>query len=207
MEIVNTLDIDGTQWGITDNQARQDIAKLKLSCGDDFKNVQIVSSLGSNNLKEIIQSEFPKLENAKGMIKIDDGTTLYCGTYIKYSNTQGSVTFTSVEGKSYIWTIKGDTVTLQELVTMDKGVKYPEWSNQQKINLNEITVDQDVYIQLNQLSTTPVEPLKIDGKIVSTYDSINGLYSLTFSGYVKKGSVVSYPYLTYGNIVRVFPLI
>ena len=29
MEIVNTLDIDGTQWEITDNQARQDIAILK----------------------------------------------------------------------------------------------------------------------------------------------------------------------------------
>lgn len=120
MEIVNTLDIDGTQWEIQDTEARQDIAKLKLSCGDGFKNVQIVSSLGSDNLKEIIRSEFPKLENAKGMIKIDDGTTLYCGTYIKYSNTKGSVTFTSVEGKSYIWTIQDGTVTLQELATMDK---------------------------------------------------------------------------------------
>ncbi len=119
MEIVNTLDIDGTQWEITDSQARQDIAELKLSCGDGFKNVQIVSSLGSDKLKEIIRAEFPKLENAKGMIKIDDGTTSYCGTYIKYSNTKGSVTFTSLEGKSYIWTIQGGTVTLQELATID----------------------------------------------------------------------------------------
>lgn len=120
MEIVNTLDIDGTQWEITDNQARQDIAKLKLSCGDGFKNVQIVSSLGSDNLKDIIRSEFPKLENARGMIRIEDGNTFYCGTYVKYSNTQGSVTFTSVAGISYIWTIQGGTVTLQELTTMDK---------------------------------------------------------------------------------------
>lgn len=120
MENVNTLDIDGTQWEIVDTQARQNIAELKLSCGDGFRNVQIASSLGSDNLKDVIRSEFHKLENAKGMIKIDDGTTLYCGTYIKYSNTQGSVTFTSIEGISYIWTIKGDTVTLQELVTMDK---------------------------------------------------------------------------------------
>lgn len=29
MEIVNTLDIDGTQWEITDNQARQDISVLR----------------------------------------------------------------------------------------------------------------------------------------------------------------------------------
>ena len=120
MENVNTLDIDGTQWGIQDAEARQDIAKLKLGCGDGFKNVQIVSTLGSDNLKEIIRAEFPKLENAKGMIKINDGTTSYCGTYIKYSNTQGSVTFTSLEGKSYIWTIQGGTVTLQELATVDE---------------------------------------------------------------------------------------
>ena len=127
MEIVNTLDIDGTQWEMQDAEARQDIAKLKLSCGDGFKNVQIISTLGSDNIKEIIRAEFPKLENAKGMIKINDGTTSYCGTYIKYSNTQGSVTFTSLEGKSYIWTIQGGTVTLQELATMDKvESKYSE---------------------------------------------------------------------------------
>ncbi len=127
MEIVNTLDIDGTQWEITDNQARQDITELKSSCGNGFKNVQIVSSLGSDKLKEIIRAEFPKLENAKGMIRIDDGTTSYCGTYIKYSNTEGSVTFTSVEGTTYIWTIKGNTDTLQEIATMDKvESKYSE---------------------------------------------------------------------------------
>lgn len=207
MEIVNTLDIDGTQWEITDNQARQDIAKLKLSYGDGFKNVKIVSSLGSVNLKDIIKSEFPKLENARGMIRIEDGNTFYCGTYVKYSNTQGSVTFTSIEGISYIWTIQSDIVTLQEIATMDKVTKYPDWSNQQKINQTEITVDQDVYIELNQLRSSPVDGLKINGKEVSVSDIENGFYSIRFSGYVKKGSVVSYPYLTNGNLVKVFPLV
>ena len=120
MENVNTLDIDGTQWEITDSQARQDIAELKSSYGNGFKNVQIVSSLGSDNLKDIIRSEFPKLENARGMIRIEDGNTFYCGTYVKYGNTQGSVTFTSIEGISYIWTIQGNAVTLQELTTKDE---------------------------------------------------------------------------------------
>lgn len=119
MEIVNELDIDGNRWKITDSQARQDIAELKASSGNGFKNVQIVSSLGSDNLKDIIRSEFPKLENVKGMIRIDDGDTSYCGTYIKYSNTRGSITFTSIEGTSYIWTIQDNTVTLQELATID----------------------------------------------------------------------------------------
>lgn len=31
MEVVNTLDIDGTQWEITDTKAREDIANLKLN--------------------------------------------------------------------------------------------------------------------------------------------------------------------------------
>ena len=127
MEIVNTLDIDGTQWEITDAQARQDIAELKL-----------------------------RLENA---------------------------------------------------LKMDKVTRYPEWSNQQTINQTEITVDQDVYIELNILSSNKIEDLKINGKYVSVSDSVNGLYSTKFSGYVKKGSVVSHPNLTDKKIVKVFPLI
>ena len=95
----------------------------------------------------------------------------------------------------------------QEIATMDKVVKYPDWSNQQTISLTEITVDQDVYIELNQLNTAPMDSLKINGKDVSISDSSNGVYSTRFSGYVKKGSVVSYPYLTDPNIVRVFPLV
>ena len=90
---------------------------------------------------------------------------------------------------------------------MDKVVKYPDWSNQQTISQTEITVDQDVYIELNQLTTNPTEDLKINGKVVSVSDFSNGFYSMKFSGYVKKGSVVSYPYLDHANIVRVFPLV
>ena len=96
---------------------------------------------------------------------------------------------------------------IDELATMDKVVKYPDWSNQQKISETGITVDQDVYIELNQLSSSPIEDLKINGKDVSVSDFNNGLYSTKFSGYVKKGSFVSYPYLTNANIVRVFPLV
>ena len=127
MENVNTLDIDGTQWEITDNQARQDIAELKLS--------------------------------------------------------------------------------LEEILKMDKVTKYPDWSNQQKINLTEITVDQDVYIELNELTYKKTEGLKINGKEVSVYDTDSGIYCTTFSGYVKKGSVLSHPRLTNPGLVKVFPLI
>lgn len=121
MEVVHTLDIDGTQWEMQDAQARQDIAELKLS--------------------------------------------------------------------------------------MDKLTKYPNWSNQQTISQTEITVDQDVYIELNILSSNKIEDLKINGKYVSVSDSVNGIYSTKFSGYVKKGSVVSHPNLTDKKIVKVFPLV
>lgn len=36
MEIVNTLDIDGTQWEITDSNARQDIAGLKAETEKNY---------------------------------------------------------------------------------------------------------------------------------------------------------------------------
>lgn len=98
-------------------------------------------------------------------------------------------------------------LSLEEALKMDKVTKYPDWSNQQTITLKEITVDQDVYIELNILSSKKVENLKINGKEVSVSDSINGLYSIKFSGYVKKGSVVSHPNLTDNKIVKVFPLI
>lgn len=127
MEVVNTLDIDGTQWEVMDTQARQDIAKLKLS--------------------------------------------------------------------------------LEEALKMDKVTKYPDWSNQQTINFTEITVDQDVYIELNEITHRKTEGLKINGKEVSVSDVDNGIYSTTFSGYVKKGSVVSHPRLDNPVIIKVFPLI
>lgn len=127
MEVVNTLDIDGTQWEVMDTQARQDIAKLKLS--------------------------------------------------------------------------------LEEALKMDKVTKYPDWSNQQTINFTEITVDQDVYIELNEITYRKTEGLKINGKEVSVSDVDNGIYSTTFSGYVKKGSVVSHPRLDNPVIIKVFPLI
>ena len=95
----------------------------------------------------------------------------------------------------------------KELATMDKVVKYPDWSNQQTISQTEIAVDQDVYIELNILSSNQIEDLKINGKDVSVSDNINGIYSIKFSGYVKKGSVVSHPNLTDKKNVRVFPLV
>ena len=126
---------------------------------------------------------------------------------ISYSNAVSNLPCTTVQGAIDKIVEKVDGLISDTTSSMDKVVKYPDWSNQQTISQTEITVDQDVYIELNQLSSSPIETLKINGKDVSVSDFNNGLYSTRFSGYVKKGSFVSYPYLTNANIVRVFPLV
>lgn len=126
---------------------------------------------------------------------------------IGYSNAVSNLPCTTVQGAIDKVVEKIDGFISDTTSSMDKVVKYPDWSNQQTISLTEITVDQDVYIELNQLSSSPIEDLKINGKVVSVSDVENGLYSTRFSGYVKKGSFISYPYLTNPNIVRVFPLV
>lgn len=126
---------------------------------------------------------------------------------IGYNNAVSNLPCTTVQGAIDKVVEKIDGFISDTTSSMDKVVKYPDWSNQQTISLTEITVDQDVYIELNQLSSSPIEDLKINGKVVSVSDVENGLYSTRFSGYVKKGSFISYPYLTNPNIVRVFPLV
>ena len=85
--------------------------------------------------------------------------------------------------------------------------KFPDWAHQQRITLTDITVDQDVFIILHQVNNVPMQPLRIDGAIVSVQDNTNNIYSITFCGFVKKGSLISYPYLDNPNVVQVYPLI
>lgn len=133
------------------------------------------------------------------------------GTHYRSFEEKSSNTYTDIVTNNGIALIakteNGKQTKSAEIATMDKVVKYPDWSKQQTISQTEITVDQDVYIELNQVRSSPIEGLKINGIEVSVSDAENGLYFTRFSGYVKKGSVVSYPYLTNANIVKVFPLV
>lgn len=141
------------------------------------------------------------------IVSADEQGILLEASDISYSNAVSNLPCTTVQGAIDKIAEKVDGLISDTTSSMDKVVKYPDWSNQQTISQTEITVDQDVYIELNQLSSSPIETLKINGKDVSVSDFNNGLYSTRFSGYVKKGSFVSYPYLTNANIVRVFPLV
>lgn len=146
-------------------------------------------------------------EQQEYLIEANEQGILLGAEDIGYNNAVSNLPCTTVQGAIDKVVEKVDGLISDTTSSMDKVVKYPDWSNQQTISLTEITVDQDVYIELNQLSSSPIEGLKINGKYVSVSDSENGLYSTRFSGYVKKGSFVSYPYLTDPNIVRVFPLV
>lgn len=141
------------------------------------------------------------------IVSADEQGILLGAEDIGYSNAVSNLPCTTVQGAIDKVVEKVDGLISDTTSSMDKVVKYPDWSNQQTISQTEITVDQDVYIELNQLSSSPIDALKINGKDVSVSDFNNGLYSTRFSGYVKKGSFVSYPYLTNANIVRVFPLV
>lgn len=45
MEVVNTLDIDGTQWNIQDSEARNDIANLKLELKEKANKSEIPTTV------------------------------------------------------------------------------------------------------------------------------------------------------------------
>lgn len=56
MEIVNTLDIDGNRWEITDPQARQDIADLSSSSEQRFTEINV--ALGNKADKSYVDQNF-----------------------------------------------------------------------------------------------------------------------------------------------------
>lgn len=72
MEIVNTLDIDGTQWEITDSKARQDIADLKTN----FKTSYIKSI--PLDLKPGVTANMAMVSNIQKM-----GKLVFCNIILK----------------------------------------------------------------------------------------------------------------------------
>lgn len=60
MESVNTLDIDGTQWEITDSQSRQEISDLKTNSDKKFK--EIDTKLKEKVDKNYVDDNFATLD-------------------------------------------------------------------------------------------------------------------------------------------------
>lgn len=72
MEIVNTLDIDGYRWDMTDKQARQDIADLKTNFKTSYtKKISL-------DLKPGITADFALVSNVQKM-----GKLVFCNMTLK----------------------------------------------------------------------------------------------------------------------------
>lgn len=196
-----------------DTEVKGSIENLSSKLGEkvDYK---VVVEDGTRYVEDIVVQDINTWlpnNNSSIVINLKKVNGVNYSNFQLLCNKQDSKNWTCIVigGVSTFWRIcyVNGVRYIEEIAAMDKVAKYPDWSNQQTISMTEITVDQDVYIELNQLNSSPMEALKINGKDVSVSDSQNELYSTRFSGYVKKGSVVSHPYLTNTNVVRVFPLV
>lgn len=217
-ELAKKADTDHTHTTVNNHTVKSDVPENAVFTDTIYDDTEVKGSIAELNSKLVdrdIITTLPIPTKEKTYF-VSGGDDTFPYTYGKLQISYGSYTgeyvalyqTTGVDNEYYINSYLGDHWNgWKELTTMDKVAKYPDWSNQQKINQTEITVDQDVYIELNQLSTDPTENLKINGKDVSVSDFSNGLYSTKFSGYVKKGSVVSHPYLNHAKFVKVFPLV
>jgi len=81
---------------------------IKLSFGGTF-----------DNLSDNIYNNFSSLPAITGVIRIGNDVTLYHGTYMKYSNTIGSILLTDVggTGEQYIWHTSNGTYGLEKVTT------------------------------------------------------------------------------------------
>lgn len=73
MEVVNTLDIDGTQWEIQDAKARNDIAVLKEDNTTNKTNIQNLQNSKMNIIAEETNVDLNTLDNSS----FTNGTVKY----------------------------------------------------------------------------------------------------------------------------------
>lgn len=73
MEVVNTLDIDGTQWEIKDEKARNDIVILEKDNTTNKTNIQNLQ----NNKMNIVAEQTSVDLNTLGNAAFEDGTVKY----------------------------------------------------------------------------------------------------------------------------------
>ncbi len=118
MEIVNTLDIDGTQWEITDSQARQDIASLRTSSAGKFEEINAKLEQKADKNAELSTLT---VKNSYGVAKVipwEDGTH-----YRSYEDETND-TYTDIITDNGIALIarteNGKLTKSEEIATMDK---------------------------------------------------------------------------------------
>lgn len=111
MEIVNTLDIDGTQWEITDAQARQDIAELKLNNEYSFENgKEIILSQGYEadysqmtniNRQGLLLTAFIRIINLRGEGMSSDNLISFATLPMRFIHSSPVTIFDIISGKAF----------------------------------------------------------------------------------------------------------
>lgn len=76
------------------------------------RNVRLQLSGGDNVLSDQIYANWPKVPIGYGCISAGNGSTVGSGTYIKYSDTTGSMTVNDVGGNIITWSIVNGTYNL-----------------------------------------------------------------------------------------------
>ena len=91
----------------------------------------------------------------------------------------------------------------------NKCCRFPDYAHRITITGTSWVATEDCYISLMQLfdSSATIQHFSIDGVQVTNKDSQGSLTVLSFSGYVKKGQTVSYGYLSYSSLCKIYPLI
>lgn len=114
MEIVNTLDIDGTQWEIQDNQARQDIAGLKLGFNYSFEEGHEIilkegfesdyAQISNINRQGSLLTAFVRIINLRGEGMKSPNLIDFADMQIKFLHSSPIVVHDIVSGKSFLAT-------------------------------------------------------------------------------------------------------
>lgn len=111
MEPVNELDIDGYRWEITDAQARQDIAQLKLNNEYTFEAGREIilgqgytadySQMTHINRLGILITASVRISNLRGEGMNSDNLISFATLPMKFLHSSAVVVFDTVSGKSF----------------------------------------------------------------------------------------------------------
>ena len=118
METADILDIDGTQWEIRDNQARQDIAKLKVNNEYSFEEGRALifsqgytadyAQISNINRQGILLTAFIRIINLRGEGMNSDNLTSFATIPMKFMHSSPMTIFDLVSGRPFLLTYSYD---------------------------------------------------------------------------------------------------
>ncbi|MDL2302608.1 hypothetical protein LJC58_09710 [Lachnospiraceae bacterium OttesenSCG-928-D06] len=101
----------------TANSAHTALEYLKGSV-----NITLTTTGGNVTMSDDIAAKWASIANGWGCVYLVNGFTILSGTYIKYSNNNGSMTLTDAQGNTIVWTVHPDNG--YKIVSVNQGVTY-----------------------------------------------------------------------------------